>query len=333
MSAQPQADYHNEPVTERAQTPGRRLRDVRQRRGLTIERIAAELHLKPAAVAALEQDDYQALPGPVFVVGYMRNYARLMNIDPEPLLAAYRATHETTAPTPIRATGAPGSTAGGGAFAALRAALLVLLVAVAAIGVIWWQTQSPFVGPEPQVATAGAESAPPDQATAEEDSAPPDVPAPDGHDETPNAVSATAGASPIPAASPTSEARSSTSDQASAAAPAEPAPPAAPAEPAPATAEVAGQDEAAPQPSSDSGIAMEFSGPCWIDVRDSEHRFKLFGEMHQGDRRVLEGKPPYSMILGNAAAVKITVNGSPIDLKRYTRGNVARFKLDPNNLP
>jgi cytoskeleton protein RodZ len=80
-------------------------------------------------------------------------------------------------------------------------------------------------------------------------------------------------------------------------------------------------------------ILMTFDGPCWVDVRDSERKFKLFGEMKKGDRHILEGKPPYSVILGNAAAVQITVDGAAFDLSALSQGNVARFTLDPSELP
>ena len=78
---------------------------------------------------------------------------------------------------------------------------------------------------------------------------------------------------------------------------------------------------------------MSFSGPCWVDIRDSGGGFKLFGEMGKGDRRVLGGTPPYSLILGNTAAVSITVGGEPYDLDGIARGNVARFTLDPAGRP
>ena len=76
-------------------------------------------------------------------------------------------------------------------------------------------------------------------------------------------------------------------------------------------------------------IVLTFTGPCWVDVRDSERKFKLFGEMPKGTRKVLGGKPPYKMVIGNAKMVDITVNGRPFDLIRFAKGNVARFTLDP----
>jgi cytoskeleton protein RodZ len=64
-------------------------------------------------------------------------------------------------------------------------------------------------------------------------------------------------------------------------------------------------------------------------VRDSSRKFKLFGEMPKGARRVLGGEPPYKLVIGNARAVTIEVNGEPFDITRYAKGNVARFTLNP----
>jgi cytoskeleton protein RodZ len=76
-------------------------------------------------------------------------------------------------------------------------------------------------------------------------------------------------------------------------------------------------------------VVITFNAPSWVDVRDSERKFKLFGEVSKGSRKVLGGQPPYKMVIGNAQAVSITVNGEPFDLTRYAKGNVARFTLDP----
>lgn len=88
-------------------------------------------------------------------------------------------------------------------------------------------------------------------------------------------------------------------------------------------------DGGAPVVEGNQQIVMNFSGACWVDVRDSERRFKLFGEMPKGARKVLGGKPPYKLVIGNAKVVKITVNGKPFDLMPFAKGNVARFTLDP----
>ncbi len=70
---------------------------------------------------------------------------------------------------------------------------------------------------------------------------------------------------------------------------------------APPVAIAPGASDAAPEPAEpaplteppDSGeVALDFSGPCWIDVRDSSGSVVLTGEMAKGDRRVLAGGAP-----------------------------------------
>jgi len=69
--------------------PGGRLRLAREARGLQLNQAAAALHLEPTVLRALEADDYQALGPRVFVQGYLRNYAALLNLPAAELLAEY----------------------------------------------------------------------------------------------------------------------------------------------------------------------------------------------------------------------------------------------------
>lgn len=69
--------------------PGRVLHDERTRRKLELEAVARQLRLSLTQVRALEADDYEKLPGTTFVRGFIRNYARILEIDAEPLLARF----------------------------------------------------------------------------------------------------------------------------------------------------------------------------------------------------------------------------------------------------
>lgn len=73
---------------QRQPTPGQRLRAERECRGLSIAEVASQLKLAPRQVDALERDDHGALPGGLFVRGFLRNYARLLELDPQPMVAA-----------------------------------------------------------------------------------------------------------------------------------------------------------------------------------------------------------------------------------------------------
>jgi cytoskeleton protein RodZ len=84
-----------------AKSPGSALAQARRGRRLEVVRIASELRLKPATIDALERDDYAQLPSAVFVAGYIRSYARLLDLDAEPLIERFRALHpDAEAPPP-----------------------------------------------------------------------------------------------------------------------------------------------------------------------------------------------------------------------------------------
>ncbi len=72
--------------------PGVILAEARQAKNLTKEHIAGKLHLRVAIIDQLEADDYQNMPEPVFIKGYLRAYAKLLGIDPEPLLLNFKAS-------------------------------------------------------------------------------------------------------------------------------------------------------------------------------------------------------------------------------------------------
>src|SRR4030066_1920691 len=76
--------------------PGALLAQARADLHLAHEEVAAKLHLATRQIQALEQDDYSSLPGPTYVRGYLKSYALLLGLSPEPILAAH--TRLTAAP-------------------------------------------------------------------------------------------------------------------------------------------------------------------------------------------------------------------------------------------
>ncbi len=76
------------------QRPGRLLAAARARNNLSVAEVAQQLKLSNGQVEALEADAYELLPGPVFVRGFVRNYARLLELDGDALVAALTRRHE-----------------------------------------------------------------------------------------------------------------------------------------------------------------------------------------------------------------------------------------------
>ena len=78
---------------------GQELAFAREAKGMSQEQIADILNLTLANVIALENDDYESLPGWTYVSGYLRAYARLLGLDSDGLRdkaeALIRADAET----------------------------------------------------------------------------------------------------------------------------------------------------------------------------------------------------------------------------------------------
>jgi cytoskeleton protein RodZ len=356
-----QAASPDEPkVIEFAESPGRRLRVQRQAKGLEIERIATQLHLRPNVLEALEQDRYHDLPGPVFVVGYLRNYARLVGLDPQPLIEAYRANApESGMPPPRVATTSAPRPEVGSSHLLVRLVSLALIAAVIAMLVLWWQNRAEQLPPlalEGDEGTLSMPEAPPAENLVEGDIqgenglAAMDEPAldetePGGTQPIATLQGNLTGAPaeglalppPVDQQAETGEAEGDTGSTTTALAETTEVTPSAEFRSPAAAAVTAEESDASGEASGETGaptpdpteVALSFSGPCWIQVKDAAGAVVLTGSMVKGDQRVLDGTPPFSFIIGNASNTRLTVGGQPFDLASRTRGNVARFTLNP----
>jgi len=74
------------PITVVA-TAGARLSAARQELGMTLEQVADQLKLSYRQVQAIESDEFEKLPKMVIVRGFIRSYAKLLKIDPVPVIA------------------------------------------------------------------------------------------------------------------------------------------------------------------------------------------------------------------------------------------------------
>jgi cytoskeleton protein RodZ len=103
---------------------------------------------------------------------------------------------------------------------------------------------------------------------------------------------------------------------------AEPAPPAEVA-PSPVSAQ---QQEAAA--AAEKRIELVFDRECWVEIRDADGRV-LFSQLNRpGTRREVAGDGPFSLVIGNAAGVRVRYNDADVDLKPFTRTDVARLTLE-----
>lgn len=342
--------------------PGERLRAARLSMGFDLAKIASELHLTTAVVAALEADDYSEIQARVFVRGYLRNYARIVGMPVESILRQFdeKWPDDSARQTVVRQS--PKLPADGGPSRGWAGAMTwLLIVGMVVLFLMWWRgyldeivpqqiragslmedatsTSSSAVGTtadglmlevDPALADGSLRLPPPSPEVAMEAE---QSPLSDGEQ---SAQLPDGGASLLPVPPSSVEQAVSGTAVSSASAGSVMALPVEPVARVGARNEdpdslnpVAGVGEGAPVVDGTKRVVLTFNAACWVDVRDSERKFKLFGEMPKGERKVLAGQPPYKLVIGNAQAVSITVDGKPFDLAAHAKGNVARFTLDP----
>lgn len=144
--------------------PGALLRQTRTERQLSLENAAQTLRLAPKQLRALEQDDYDHLPGPTYVRGYLRSYAQLLGLSADTVLELYnRQPAAAKAVDLAKHTPTPQMSSD---HHVIKITTLVVAGLVLGLAAVWWQGRddSPIRLRKP-AATAKVETAPADTAS------------------------------------------------------------------------------------------------------------------------------------------------------------------------
>jgi cytoskeleton protein RodZ len=290
------------PDPETVAGPGAQLKAAREAAGLSLDQVAQQLKLAPRQVRALEEEDFGVLPGRTFTRGFLRNYARLLNLDSDLLVehlpdAAHAPSLE---PPPLHSTGTtiaelPTAHAHAPSFGRWMIPLVLVACIVAAAGYEWYRgrpagpptshaTESVPVPGRPNTSTTSLPNPVKPEVAAQATLPPP----------------ASGGAVPPPAAAPT--------------------------EPVPEQASPPATQAATTAPV-EAILLIRYEGPSWTEIRDQRGQVLISRLVDADSIEPFDGTPPFSIVLGNARAVTLIYRGQPVDLAPYTRLNVARLVL------
>ena len=131
---------------------GHILRDAREAQGITLEDAAVRLRLMQRQVEAMETDDFESLGQPVFARGFVRNYARLLGLAPEALLA--RMEGAPAEPTAVSPAAAPQPHSWLSSPWLILLLLGLLVVVVAPLSLYWWLNSEGGNGPSQRMSPA-----------------------------------------------------------------------------------------------------------------------------------------------------------------------------------
>lgn len=91
-------------MDEQSMTIGEYLKQSRQKQGIDLEDISRELHIRVQYLKALEADQWDQLPGEVYAIGFLKSYARQLNLDAEALVSYHKRLVASREPVHPEAT-------------------------------------------------------------------------------------------------------------------------------------------------------------------------------------------------------------------------------------
>ena len=332
-----------EVVVSSRSNPGETLRKARESKNLAQAEVAQQLNLTLRALTQVEAGAFDKLPGHTFARGYIRAYAKLLELDQDRLVADFDAyTGTDSAGSSVHALGRieePTHLAQ----SLLRFVSVGLLLGLLAVSFFWWQEQSTRKDSDAAVSRAlehvEVESAdgtteihpldePEDQAVADGQAQivePASEIAPELAAQTattaPAADTATSASQPAPVAEPPAAVVVPVA-----------AVPAAPVSAAlPSVTPVVEAPVSAPAPvqaaAGQALVNIQFTANCWTQLTDANGKVLFSALKRAGESLELAGKPPLELRLGFARGAQVSYNGQAVDVAPYTSGETARMKL------
>jgi len=293
-----------------SQTVGELLRAARENMKLSQEELASLLHLRINIIQALENNQFDQLAAPTYVKGYIRSFARHVELDGDELIQLYETgTSASSSPeilpqvskhTQFSSTDKP-----------VKIMTYLISLGLVLLLLIWWQGEF-IVNSDGNLSGSNALSA--------------DGPYPGGFDYSYDIVIHPD--DPFYRAPPMGD-MDTGSDGLVNELPDYSEPFLNIDNHVDSLSSTTGiESGAADSPISDSILMIEVNQDSWIEVRDS-NKAKLYLNLAKpGETISIEGETPLSVVLGNAEGVKVTWKGKPFDVKPYSSAGVARFKLE-----
>lgn len=122
---------------------GNRLRKAREGLGYSVDEVAIELHLARDVIIHIEQEAQTSLPNPIFVRGYLRAYAKLVQVDPEQVIVAFNkicAPEDHKKSIPSRQIVIKPMKAGGEK--PVRWVTYIIFIGLIALVLMWWHSHN-----------------------------------------------------------------------------------------------------------------------------------------------------------------------------------------------
>jgi cytoskeleton protein RodZ len=347
---------------------GEVLAEARAAKKLSQQDVSNHLRFSVKQVNALENNQFDALPDAMITRGFIRNYARYLDLDAEPLLESFKARRPSKSPGPVSVQSTSYRVMSGKDsqpwLKYILSSILVLLFLLAWIFYIDYlpkgnntsTVKAPEVAspnattevPLPEIALPAAERQADTDASAvtapevlpgsEPGTASPDAGSLNNTGSTvlPSATESPAGNAVNPAVpTPTPVAPAGSSQN-----PVAPQSSVKPGVASNATSTLTPPSASAANVNSQTGnpvagtntvpsLSLSVTEKTWVNVKDKSGKVVYERILPAGTAETIQGEAPLNIIVGNAKATTLTYKGQPVNLaSSATENNVARIKLE-----
>ncbi|MGM0906601.1 MAG: RodZ domain-containing protein [Pseudomonadota bacterium] len=339
--------------------PGQILKEAREAKGLSQREVADQLRLRKQIIELLEADDYSTFSTPTFIKGYLRAYAKLLDLDDTELFQAYKAKGFQEVQSSQMQSFSRRKKHQENDNRLMLITYVVIIVVIALV--IWWwqepdlgfneeingtqessevapaevedeadsvggieisnQPTEPQIGPDEEDAVLESDVETEDTNVAVESVQEPATE--DGEPSSESTDNTVADAEPITEV--TDSDQSSTESVEEATPQAEPTETDAepePTEAAPVPTEQSEQSEA-----NSASLVLDFNEECWVKIDDATGETQAVGVKAAGYRMPVPGEAPFSVTLCKPEAVNVSFNGNAVDMSQFRTGRVARFTV------
>jgi cytoskeleton protein RodZ len=283
-----------------SQGPGAILKQARESKGLTVADIAAKLYLRVVYIEAIEADNYDPAISVTFTKGYLKLYAKQVQVPEHVVIDAFSLLHEKEK-EPAKLQSFSRRVAKQNNDDRLMMVTYAIIAILLALVVIWWLQQDSSESANIIESNPASTVNQVDRAIADSELAPTrddlivsgqlqaefDV-----ADDTVNTID--------PLSVPSEELL--------------------------AQQEAAQVSDFEPQGQLIE-LVFEFAGNCWMKLTDATGEAIAYGEKQGGRVMRVSGLAPFEVTLGAPERVKISYDGVAVDMSRFSTGSSANFTL------
>lgn len=291
---------------------GMSLREAREAQKMTIEDVSTQLRLSDKQIAALEEDNFDVFGSAMLTRGFIKNYAKLLKLDPEPLLEAHRhiAPQDQAQSIAYKADGLVASES----MSHKKSKILILVGALVFCLLAWVIYQKVLT---PQKTSPSDTVQPLAEATSSTIPPAPEValPAAERVDDATAANAVTEIQLPKASAADAQPAQTTEAKKT---------------DPKTSAVEVPAAQDTTSNSASTSGmlrVKLVLTGASWIGVQDRTGKTVFSKLAKAGTEEYVDGLPPLKFHIGNVSATQVILNGEAVDLSHNTYNNMARITL------